>query len=172
MERITKWDKGIPQYDGRFKKPGKIYYRTQQEVEVRRNLEILKLLAQYEDTGLTPAEVELLKKSAGGHLLDLFRAEIENRLIVSPVGPGGHLYLPAKSPDGPTAAKAVVQCVWASKGISADVRFTIRVEVEELEGRIYEFSDRLIGKEFFLTEKEAIEDSERRERETTVDKGD
>lgn len=162
MDRITKWNRDIPEYNGRFKEPGEIYHRTDRDVALCRNLEVLKRLAQYEDTGLTPTEVELLKKSASEHLLELFHTEIEDRLIVLPVAPGGKLYLPGKSDNGPIALKAVVQWVATSKYMRTGTHFTICVEVEELGGRIYEFSDRLIGKEFFLTEEAAIEKGKER----------
>ena len=100
--------------------------------------------------------------------------ETENRTIVLPVAPGERLYLTGYSADEPTAIKAVVQRVDACTNLITGTHHTICVEVEDLGGNICEFSDILIGKEFFRTKEEAIKDAERRKCEAKTharDKG-
>lgn len=96
------------------------------------------------------------------------RSEIsENRMVSLPVAPGEKLYLPGYSADGhePVAIKTVVQWVSAYTHLITGAHFTICVEAEDLGGMIYEFSDHLIGKDFFLTREEAIKNAEQRKRE-------
>lgn len=98
--------------------------------------------------------------------------EQKDRLIALPVAPGEKLYIPGYSVGGPTAIKAVVQWVNAYVDLRTGAHFTIRIEVEDLGGRIYEFSDHLIGKDFFLTPEEAIKEWNQRKQEhkTTLKK--
>ncbi len=144
MERITKWDQGVPTYDGRFKgeptddmhPAWKAVYRHWRPIDI--SLEVLRRLAEYEDTGLTPKEIAALKKMTDEHLIELKRAKIDNKLVVLPVAINGALYLPAKSEYGPTAMRGIIQDVFIHASRHAKrPHITLGITVVKAEKKVY-----------------------------------
>jgi len=136
----------------------KAVYRHWRPIDIK--LEVLHRLAEYEDTGLMPKEVMELKKSVGGHLMELQLMELDNKLVALPVAVGDTLYIPAKSEKGPTAIRAVVR--WISAYIGRDNTTSFLLQIEDEEGGVHEVYDSLIGKSFFHTEEEAVENAKER----------
>jgi len=164
MKRLTRWFRGVPEYVGRYAgvDPEKIapVWRNifLRDRPININLEVMERLAAYEDTGLTPREIAVLKRSVGGHLLELQRMEIEKRLVILPVAPLGYLYEPARRGEEPTALKNVVRCIGVTINQNGDAYFMIRASCDE-KSVFHEFGSSLIGKDYFLTREEAVEAS-------------
>ncbi len=160
MERITKWDGDVPAYNGSFTgepmddmhPAWKAVHRHWRPIGI--HLEVMRRLAEYEDTGLTPEEITALKDMTGEHLLALKREELDNKLVHLPVAVDGNLYVPAASEYGPTAIRGIIQEIYVYASRHAENPYiTLKVEVD---GKVYKISDDLIGKSFFLTMEEAV----------------
>lgn len=158
--RLTKWDGDVPTYNGQFAGTDlpddhpawKAVNRHWRPINIK--LEVLRRLAEYEDTGLTPKAIKALMKRAGQKLLDLTQKDIEHKLVELPVAAGDHLWQPGTQAGEPAAIKCTVQ--WISAFIAIDQTAKFMLQIESENGDIYEIPDRRIGENFFLDEISAI----------------
>ena len=159
MERLTQRTNGVVVYVGAHNKDA--VGQTPFEVSSRGIREILALLAEYEDTGLTPENCAEYRKfeeeiiASGktfGRLIELLKADKEGRVVVLPCKVGGEVYASVGYPRDVEKYRVVCACI-----NEADELSLIDFISTDGESRRYSIPLDMCGNVIFSTREEAEE---------------
>ena len=163
MERLTKRENGHAHYPRCFEEPcGGMGCRTE---DCEFKIEICERLAAYEDTGLTPEEIDMDHEAAEqlrqlcrgydlGRLEELAEADKDGSVVVLPCKVGDTVWVTRNPWTGKLLKKPLDAYVNGMKMYSHGLYVNLLFDTRKINGtRDYEINH--IGKTVFLTREEA-----------------